>query len=376
MTAGGAEARGDQLASEKCLVPKRATSSKKQRNPRPVELRDAPDGASLIYEYNFDMQRRSFLTCTLLVFLTACVPSTATSSPTSTQTMASPATIQPTELPEVSATSFPPSETVSPTQEYTPTPAITPTLEPVITETTRPLPTFDLPPTMAATSIPQPSVGSGVLQIFSPGPQSKLVSPVTVYGYAIPGFNNRGRLSLFGEDGRLLDSKVIYLYTANTWAYFNIPLSYAIQGVGELARLTISTQDQYGRLTAVYSVHLILLSEGSSIINPPGDLKERCVIDKPVLGRRIAGGILTVAGEIRPFNSLPLVIELISRYNKIIASQLVTVSPAPDDSYVPFQSDLPYSISNGTWALLVVRQPDERIGGTMYLYSREVYLSP
>jgi hypothetical protein len=322
------------------------------------------------------MHRRLFLTCTLLAFLTACVPATATSSPTPTQTMVSPATIQPTALPDESATSFPPSETVSPTQEYTSTPATTPTLEPIITETIPPLPNFEMPPTMASTSIPQPVVGSGVIQFFGPGPQSKLVSPVKVYGYAIPGFNNLGYAKLYGEDGRLLASKVLQLYTAYPWAYFSWTMSFEIQSVGELARLTMSTQDQYGRLTAVYSVHLILLTEGLSIINPPGDLKERCVIDKPVPGRGIAGGELTVAGEIRPFNGLPLVIELISRYNKIIASQLVTTSPAPDDSYVPFQIDLPYSISSGTWALLVVRQPDERIGGTMYLYSLEVYLSP
>ena len=322
------------------------------------------------------MQRRFFLTCTLLAFLTACVPATATSAPSLPLTSVPPVTIQPTALPVESATSFPPSETVSPTQEYSATPLTTSSLEATMIEAVPTLPTLDLPPTMAATSIPQPEVGSGTLQIFSPGPLSKLVSPITVYGYAIPGFNNRGFLTLNGEDGRLLDSKVIYLYTANTWAYFNILLSYKIQVVGELARLTISTQDQYGRLTAVYSVHLILLTEGSSIINLPGNLKERCVIDKPVPGRRIAGGKLTVTGVMRPFNSLPLVVELISRNDKIIASQLVTISPASDDSYVPFQIDLPYSISSGTWALLVVRQPDERIGGMMYLYSREVYLSP
>jgi hypothetical protein len=274
------------------------------------------------------------------------------------------------------ATSSPTREIDSPTQENPATPAITPTFEPTITETIPALPTINLPPTQAATSIPQPEVGSGVIQFFSPGPLSKLVSPVTFYGYAIPGYNNKGRVTLYGEDGRLLASELIQLNAVFTWAFFNLTLPFEIQAAGELGRLTISTQDQYGQLIAVYSVHLILLPEGFSIINPPGDLKERCVLDKPVSGRRIAGGLVTVAGKMRPFNSLPLVIELVGRDGKIIGSQLVATSPAADDSYVPFQVDLPYSISYGTWARLVVRQPDERIGGTMYLFSREVYLSP
>ena len=322
------------------------------------------------------MQHRFFLTCTLLAFLTACVPATATSSPVRTLTPVLPATNLPTALPPESATSSVIPEIVSPTQENSSTPATPPTLEPTITETIPPLPTLNLPPTLAATSIPQPAVGSGAIQIFSPGPLSKLVSPVRIYGYAIPGYNNKGRVSLYGEDGRLLAFEVLQLYTAYTWAYFYWTLPFEIQAAGELARLTISTQDQYGRLTAVYSVHLIVLAEGFSVINPPGDLKERCVIEKPVPGRRIASGKLIVAGEMRPFNNLPLVVELVAWDGNVIASQLVDTSPAPDDSYVPFQIDLPYSISTGAWVRLVVRQSDERIGGTMYLYSREVFLYP
>ena len=100
------------------------------------------------------------------------------------------------------------------------------------------------------------------------------------------------------------------------------------------------------------------------------------MIEQPATGHRISGGMLAVAGEMRPYNSLPLVVELVTREGKVIASQQVAITPAPDDSYLPFQVDVPYSISSGTWALLAIRQPDDRITGTMYLYSREVYLNP
>lgn len=316
------------------------------------------------------MQRRFFLTCALLALLTACAPATATPAPLPTVTP-----VPPTALLTATATSSQTAET-TPTLETTPTPEATLTLEPTLTETSLPPPTLTLPPTETATSIPQPAVGSGAIQFFGPGPLSKIVSIVKMNGYAIPGSYNVGRVFLYGEDGRPLASELLQLYTAYTWAYFYWTLPFEVQGAGELGRLTMSTQDQYGRLTAVNSVHLILLNEGYSIIYPPGDMRERCVIEQPKPGRRIAGGTLTVAGQMRPFNSLPLVVELIDRNGNVIAAQLAGTSPAPDDSYVPFQVDLPYSISTGTWALLVVRQPDDRISGTMYLYSQEVFLNP
>ena len=318
------------------------------------------------------MQHRFLLTCTLLAFLNACVPATATPSTIPTFTPTLPATSLPSALPSDAATVRPTIGVVSPTPEETSTPATTPSLE----STPAPLPTLDVPPTLEATSIPQPAAGSAAIQFYGPGPLSKLVSSVAVYGYAIPGYGNKGRVYLYGEDGRVLASEVLQLNTAYTWAYYYWTLHFEIQAAGELARLTMSTQDQYGRLTAVNSVHLILLAEGFSVVNQPGDLRERCVIDLPAPGRRISGGILAVSGEMRPFNILPLVVELIDRDGNVLAVQLVATSPVPDDSYVPFQVDLPYSISSGTWARLVVRQPDELINGTMYLYSREVFLNP
>ena len=78
----------------------------------------------------------------------------------------------------------------------------------------------------------------------------------------------------------------------------------------------------------------------------------------------------------RPFNTLPLVLQLIDRDGKEIASQLVLVPPNPDDSYVPFKASLAYLISRATWARLSVSQADDRISGMMYLYSTEVFIHP
>jgi len=215
-----------------------------------------------------------------------------------------------------------------------------------------------------------------VIQFLSPGPLSRIVSPFIVYGYAVPGFNSQGSLQLYGENGHLLDSKNVPLYNPYKWANFYWEMSFNISYVGELGRLTLSTQDAYGRVIAVNSIHILLLREGTSIINQPGNLKEACVISQPVAGQRLEGGVLSVAGKMRPFNNLPLTLELVGRDGSVIGTQTIAVTPTPNNDVVPFRVDMNYSISKAMWALLSVRQNDDRIGGLMYLYSQEIYLNP
>jgi hypothetical protein len=121
---------------------------------------------------------------------------------------------------------------------------------------------------------------------------------------------------------------------------------------------------------------LLLLTEGTSIINLPGNLKERCAITQPAAGQRLSGGILTVVGKMRPYNNLPLMLELVGRDDGVIGTQEVPISTASNEAEVPFRVDMHYNISKPVWALLSVRQNDDRIGGLMYLYSQEIYLNP
>lgn len=323
--------------------------------------------------YNLIMFRRFSLTICLCFFLTACVSVTSTQLPTLARI---PDTPVPAVLPTFTSTTILPTlELASPTlAEASSTPESI--SESIPTETLLPIPTLNLPPTLAATAIPKPSADSGVIQFLGPGPLSKIVSPFKVYGYAVPGHNNLGTLDLYGEDGHLLASKLLQLYTPYKWAGFSLEMSFAINSIGEMGRLTLSTQDDYGRINAVNSVHLLLLSEGTSIINQPGDLRERSVIIQPVAGQHLSGGVLTVSGKMRPFNNLPLTLELVGRDGSIIGTQLVAISNTPTDDGAPFRVDIRYTISKPMWALLSVRQNDDQIGGLMYLYSQEIFLNP
>jgi hypothetical protein len=310
----------------------------------------------------------------VLFILAGCTPAPGelpTVTPTETQLSATP-----------TWTLLPPSETpsASPTPAL-PTPTLieaSPTLAPSLTDTPLPLPTqrSSRRATPTSTPVPQPGPDSGAIQIQAPGPLSKVVSPLHLRGYVVPGFNSVARIELFGEDGRVLVRKIERLYTIYKWSYFVEDIPFEVHAAGELGRLTISTQDVYGRTIAMNSVHLLLLAEGDSIINLPDKPEERCLLNLPNSKTQISGGSVKVAGEMRPADPLPLVVELIGQDKSVLSSRLVAVTPTPDDSYVPFSIDVPYSLSRPAWVLLVVRQADDRITGGMYLYSQEFYLRP
>jgi hypothetical protein len=311
----------------------------------------------------------------LLFLLAACAPA-PTEPPFVLQLPSpTPAAASATVAPTLTETPLPPSPTATLEESPSATPEPVPTEPPDPTVTAPPLPTLAIQ-TALPTPLPQPETGSGQIQFLNPGPMSRLLSPFLYYGYAVPGFNHRGWIGLYGEDGRLIDSETVFLSTAFTWAFYSGELEFEAAGAGELGRLSLSTRDAYGRMTALASLHVLLQPEGYSQITPPGNLHERCYLAQPADNRRLSGGRLTVTGEMRPYNSLPLVVELIDRNGTLVGSGLAPVSPAADDRFVPFSVDVDYALASGAWVLISVSQADERIGGLMYVYSHEVYLYP
>jgi hypothetical protein len=338
-------------------------------------MRDAPKERLSFAGYNLVMFLRFLLTLCFLFCLTACGPAALTELPTLVRIPDTSTPTTPPTLVSATVSSLPTLQLASPTQpEASPTAISTSELGP--TATLLPIPTLNLPPTLAATAIPLPSSDSAIIQFLGPGPLSKIVSPIKVYGYAVPGHDNKASLDLYGEDGHLVASKLLQIYTPYKWASFSVEMSFDLNSIGELGRLTLSTQDDYGRVNAVNSVHLLLLSEGTSIINQPGDLRERCVISQPIAGQRLFGGVLTVSGKIRPFNNLPLTLELIGRDGNVIGTQVIAINTPSNNDDVPFRVDIRYNIPSPEWALLSVRQNDDRIGGLMYLFSQEIFLNP
>jgi hypothetical protein len=192
------------------------------------------------------------------------------------------------------------------------------------------------------------------------------------------GPTGRVQIELQGEDGRLL-MREIKAIGANEGQQINIAveMKFEIAAAAEAGRVVISIEDKYGRIMALASTDVILISLGESDINQPGDLRESIVIEEPKTNALIQGGKVRVSGEARPVSDKPLVIELQTTEGRIAGiNHMVHVDEAPVGSHGKFSVDVPYSVEEPTRVRLVVWERGDRIPGVVHLSSLEVMLSP
>ena len=246
------------------------------------------------------------------------------------------------------------------------TPTGLPTFSPTPTRTPTPR------PTSTATSIPGHELAA--IEIQSPGAMSKVVSPITLRMNIITGESKLVQVDLYGEDGRLIARNLKReVPTSRNGIDQTIKIPFEIRAAAELGRITVSTQDKEGRTQSLNSVRVLLLSSGSNEINPPGNPSEPVGVFSPLSKESVSGGVLTVRGDLWPFNLNPVIFELIGPDGRSISLRILTV-----DHINPqlFETTLPYKVSEPILARLTIRQDDDRINGLFYLYSQEVTLNP
>ena len=250
----------------------------------------------------------------------------------------------------------------------TPTASLAPTITPTFTLTPSPTPTASRTPT------PGPLAPLPPIRILSPGPMSKIISPVELKAYVQPGADNRYMIELLGEDGRLLFREVrrhqIYLTEG---VYTNIKIPFETRAAAELGRLQITTVDKFGRLREVHSVHLLLLSVGTNDINIGDGEYARASFHYPESGDEISGGTLAVTGEFQPFNNNPVAFELLDEEDKTIGLRVINMEAGVR---APFETTIPYDVDETTSARLIIRQADEKFEGTVFLHSLTIILNP
>jgi hypothetical protein len=202
---------------------------------------------------------------------------------------------------------------------------------------------------------------------------SKVVSPIQVRASVIAGASQRVQIDLFGEDGRLLARATRKLLTTTEGALLSLKIPFETRAAAELGRITISTFDNEGRISALNSVRLLLLSAGVNEINPAGNPSEPVGVFAPPRGDSISGGVLNVRGDIWPFSLQPVIFELVDPTGKSIALRILTL-----DHMNPqlFETTLPYKVTEPVSARLVIRQDDDRMPGVFYIYTQEVHLNP
>jgi hypothetical protein len=206
---------------------------------------------------------------------------------------------------------------------------------------------------------------------------SKVLSPIHLHAYVIPGARSMVRVDLYGEDDRLIYRKLLYAYAdVFKWAYLSVDIPFETRAAAELARLQITAEDANGNTIALGATHLLLTPEGYEEITPRGVLNERCIFFNPVPSATITGGTLAVSGTYLPFNTEPLILELVTENGMIVGSQWLEVPSASGSEPIPFNAEITYSVDAQMQAYLVARQFDDRINGMMYLFSQPVILNP
>ncbi len=240
------------------------------------------------------------------------------------------------------------------------------------TDLPEPTLTFTPAPTHTPTAIPGHRLAA--IQIQAPGPMSKVVSPINLRMTIVAGGSGRVQIDLYGEDGRLL-ARILKrnVPTSRDGILQTARIDFEIPGAAEVGRITVSTYDKEGRIQSLNSVRVLLLSSGVNEINPAGNPAEPVGVVEPVVEDSVSGGVLTVRGDVWPFNLQPVILELIDPDGKSIGLRILAVETLNPQK---FDTTIPYKITEPTVARLTIRQDDDRLPGWFYVYSQEVLLEP
>lgn len=267
-----------------------------------------------------------------------------------------------------------PSFTVTPSREA-------PTLTPPPTQTAS-----DPPPSPTvtyalqnSTEIELPaSLPYGEIQILNPGPLSRVVSPIKLHAYLHPGDDDRVRIALYGEDGRLLVRHVLRYSAPPTYkVHLKQDLEFEIPGVAEEGRIEITTQDEFGRVKALTSADVILLSEGAKDINPPADLYEQIILQQPVASTLIQDGVIIVQGFTRQAPQGQLYVELVNFRGGVVGSKIIGVADRElERGYRFFVGEIPYQVGTPSWIRVQVMARDNTMSEVKHLSSVRILVSP
>src|SRR6185295_14299680 len=133
-------------------------------------------------------------------------------------------------------------------------------LTPTVPPTDTPEPTLSPTPRPTFTQTTIPGHDPAAIQIFAPGPMSKVVSPINLRMNIIAGESEKVEIALYGEDGRLLARNLKRVPISGKGVLQQIKVPFEIPAAAEVGRITISTLDKAGRIQFLNSVHVLLLS--------------------------------------------------------------------------------------------------------------------
>lgn len=285
---------------------------------------------------------------------------------------------------------------VNPSPRGTPTsaPVLIPTVTPAGTGGAVPSPTVGAPPqgmavptatplpwpTATPTAPPIPELGYtpyAPLQIFAPGEDSKVRSPIALDFAVQVRRVDRFQIELIGETGQLLYRRVMQTpeEAAEPVLTYRVKIPYEIRAEAEHGRLQLLAFDERGREAFRTSIHVILLRSGWAELLPGDVILSPIVIQDPRPGHLIQGGQVFVEGLAWPTNGM-VEAALVTAAGKVLSFGTGTVSRPGESGYGTFSVAVAYDVSEATWVRLVVREYDTVPPGVRYLNSVEVLIAP
>jgi hypothetical protein len=164
-------------------------------------------------------------------------------------------------------------------------------------------------------------------------------------------------LQLYGEDGRLIYNQEIQLQKSSSgWVSFSLQIPFEITTAAEMASLILVSYDGFGRRIALTNVPLILMQVGESDTTPIGFQYQPFYLETLENADEVSGGTLHLNGYAHPYNTNPVIVELIKEDGTILTTEIVPIHPVGDANYMQFSADIDYYISGSTPIRLTIRQ--------------------
>jgi hypothetical protein len=266
-----------------------------------------------------------------------------------------------------------------------------PTITPQTTDLPQATPTTQVSPTptlnfvvgtLEPISVPD-ILPQAEIQIISPGRLSRVLSPFRLHLYLVPPRNDRGddllyQVSLFGENGQLISrDNILRDPEEGSDSHLLLDVDFKLSKAAEAARLEISAVDPYGRISALASTDIVLLSGGEQEIKTILDLFADLIIDQPVSSTLIQGDLLTVRGLTRIAPDDKLLVECLTRDGSQVGSAVLEVSEEDlGNGYRAFEGEIPFQVGSSSWVRVQMIAQDGQFSGIQHLTSVEVLVSP
>ncbi len=261
----------------------------------------------------------------------------------------------------------------------TPTPSATPRPLQTVVQGVQVTP-FTVPwPTATPTAPVVPTLGAlayAPVHIFTPGPASRVVTPLHVrFQVQVEGVRVM-HIELLGEDGRLLFRQVErFRADARGWRGYDLDIPFEIRAESEWGRLQIYLRDAQNRPIFQQAVPLVLLRQGRADLIPQETWAAPIIIQSPRRGDTVRGGELTVAGYAIPTTGLVEVLVL-GDDGRVWYTRAASVSTPNAQGYGTFQVTIPYQVDETHAIYIIVQAYGDRVPGIMYLNRTWAWLSP